>query len=164
MTLEALVLPVSNGMKKYAWIFGIMAVALLLFGGSWLSGRLAGQDRGSENPIIAKKGLHWHSKLAISIRGENIVIPPNIGLGAVHNPIHTHDEDPDVIHMEFDGIVRQDNLRLKEFFKVWNKQLSVTCLLDECGGVVTMRVNGIESTELGEHVMQDGEKIELFYQ
>ncbi|MEK7134398.1 MAG: hypothetical protein AAB805_00140 [Patescibacteria group bacterium] len=151
-------------MKKYTWLFGVIAVALLLFGGSWFSGRLADKDGGSENPIIAKKGLHWHSKLSLTARGENVVVPPNIGLGAVHNPIHTHDEESDVIHMEFEGIVRQDNVRLKEFFKVWNKQLSAACLLDECGGVVTMRVNGATSTEFGEHVMGDGERIELFYE
>ncbi len=151
-------------MKKYAWVIGIAGIVLILFGGSWLSGRLTQEDGGGENPIIAKKGLHWHTKLSLTVRGENVVVPANIGLGAVHNPIHTHDEEPDVIHMEFGGVVRQDDLRLKKFFEVWNKQLSATCLLDECGGTVTMRVNGATSTELGEHAMKDGDKVELFYQ
>lgn len=150
-------------MKKYVWVFGVAAIALLLFGGSWFSGKLAGQDEGSENPIIAKKGLHWHSKISIAVRGQNVPVPANIGLGAVHNPIHTHD-DPGVIHMEFDGAVRQDNTRLQKFFEAWNKQLSATCLLDECGGTVTMRVNGVPNTELGDYIMKNKDTIEISYE
>mgnify|MGYP001582295965 FL=1 len=150
-------------MKKYTWLFGIVAIALLLWGGSWLSLRLGEQGSSGENPILAKKGLHWHSKISIAVRGQNVPVPANIGLGAVHNPIHTHD-DPGVIHMEFDGAVRQNDTRLQKFFEAWNKQLSATCLLDECGGTVTMRVNGVPNTELGDYIMKNKDTIEISYE
>jgi len=148
-------------MKKYSWVIGIIGIAVLLFGGTWLSSRLSDGGATDDNPNISTRGIHWHSKLTITIRGEQIAIPANIGLGTIHNPIHTHTDEPEVIHMEFDGIVKQDNLRLKRFFEIWNKQLSETCLLDECGGTVTMRVNGVENTELGEYIMQDGDEIDI---
>lgn len=67
--------------------------------------------------IISRRGLHWHAKLLIDINGQKQVIPANIGIGVSHNPIHTHSADG-VIHMEMPRLVRQDDLRLSQFFNV----------------------------------------------
>ncbi len=109
--------------------------------------------------VISKQGLHWHSTLVISVKGEKLEIPANIGLGAVHNPIHTHVEDAPagVIHMEFGGLVRKDDTKLGGFFKAWNKDIK------SFGPNMKMTVNGIESTEFENYKMQDGDKIELRY-
>lgn len=110
--------------------------------------------------VISTNGLHWHSALAIYVKGEQIEIPANIGLGAVHNPIHTHVEDaPDgVIHLEFGGFVRKDNTKLGEFFKAWEKDIT------SFGSNMKMTVNGVENTEFENYFMQDGDKIELRYE
>ena len=80
-------------------------------------------DQGDPTEVISRNGLHWHSTLLIYVKGEKMEIPANIGLGAVHNPIHTHVEDAPagIIHLEFSGLVRNSNTRLDEFFKAWNK-------------------------------------------
>lgn len=51
-----------------------------------------------------------------------MVIPPGIGLGATHKPVHTHDEysATGTIHMEFGGLVKKSDIQLGEFFKNWD--------------------------------------------
>ena len=70
------------------------------------------QANGSE--IIAKSGLHWHVNLSIIIKGEKQEIPANIGIGAIHQPIHTHETDG-VIHLEFSGPVREKDIVMGKF-------------------------------------------------
>jgi len=115
--------------------------------------------------IISRNGLHWHAKLTIVINGKEEAIPPEIGLGAVHNPIHTHEEDR-VIHMEFPGLVRRDDLALGQFFKVWKKDFSAQCIFEQCNGsegAVKMLVNGHESAEFAQYQMKDNDEIEIMY-
>lgn len=86
--------------------------------------------------------------------GERQDIPANLGIGAVHNPIHTHDASG-VIHLEFQGVVRTDDMKFGRFFKIWGKNFM------EFGSSVKMTVNGEKNTELGNYIMQDKDKIEL---
>ncbi|MDP3784460.1 MAG: hypothetical protein Q8R12_00010, partial [bacterium] len=102
-------------------------------------------------------GLHWHPELAIFVKGEKQEIPANLGIGAVHNPMHTHDSSG-VIHLEFQGVVRKDDLKLGHFFQVWGKDFM------ELGSTVKMTVNGEENTELQDYIMKDSDKIELRYE
>lgn len=110
-----------------------------------------------EEEILSRSGLHWHPELAIFVKGEKVEMPTNIGLGAVHNPIHTHDPSG-VIHLEFPGVVRKDNVKLVRFFEVWGKDFM------EFGSSIRMAVNGEENIELQNYVMKDGDKIELRYE
>ena len=110
-----------------------------------------------EEEILSRSGLHWHPELAIFVNGEKIEIPANLGIGAVHNPMHTHDSSG-VIHLEFQGVVRKDDLKLGRFFEVWNKDFM------ELGSFVKMTVNGEENAELQNYDMRDGDKIELRYE
>lgn len=119
-----------------------------------------------EKEILSSSGLHWHADVSIKIKGENIEIPTDIGIGATHNPIHTHD-NTGKLHLEFGGVVRKSDLELGKFFSVWGKTFSDGCLLDKCNGPdgrLTMLVNGATSTEYQKHSMQDGEKIELIFE
>lgn len=116
--------------------------------------------------IIARAGIHWHPHLTIRIRGEEIVFPAGIGLDGAHLPVHTHDPDG-IIHLEFSGTVREDDIRLKRFFEIWGKSFSRECILDACvsqEGAVKIFVNGKSSEEYGEYIMQDGDKIEIIYE
>lgn len=127
---------------------------------------IASQTQTPEGDVLTKRGLHWHPELTITIEGVQQEIPTNIGIGAVHNPIHTHD-DSGQIHLEMQGLVTKDDIRLGRFFQVWGKPFSATCVLDVCNGpdgTLRMLVNGSASTEFDAYIMQDKDKIELIYE
>lgn len=134
------------------WIVGITILVTSLF--VWSR---ALQD--SDPSILSRNGLHWHSELAMYIKGEKKEIPANIGLGVVHQPVHTHDDgDQGIIHMEFQGLVRKEDITLGQFFKSWGKDIR------SFGGAMKMTVNGQENTEYENYIMQDKDKIELRYE
>ena len=136
-----------------------IALIVIIIGGSigafvWY---LATRPPIPEGEILSRNGLHWHPELAIFVNGEKQEIPANLGIGAVHNPMHTHDSSG-VIHLEFQGVVRKDDLKLGRFFEVWGKDFM------ELGSTVKMTVNGEEKAELQNYIMKDGDKIELRYE
>lgn len=131
-------------------IISIVAV-LALAGGAWSSRQL--EDSGG-NPVIARNGLHRHATLSIVVDGVKQDLPQNIGLAGAHQPIHTHDPD-NVVHLEMSGMVRQNDLMLREFFRVWGRSM------ESFGTLERMTVNGTESTTYGAYVMEDGDAIEL---
>jgi len=131
----------------------IIGIVVLLAGGIYWSKSLQSKDL----DIISTKGLHWHPTLEIFVRGETVEIPPNIGLGAVHNPVHTHDDLP-VIHLEFNGIVRKEDTKLKKFFEIWGKDMK------SFGESYTITVNDESNTDLENYEMKDGDKIIINYQ
>ncbi|MBX4211592.1 MAG: hypothetical protein KW806_02255 [Candidatus Yanofskybacteria bacterium] len=68
-------------------------------------------------------GMHIHPHVEISIKGKNIPIPANVGIDAnCMHPIHTHDASG-TLHLEF--LTKRD-VKMGEFFKIWNKQFSST--------------------------------------
>lgn len=111
----------------------------------------------SDLDIVSKNGLHAHPELEIYVKGQKVTIPENIGLTGVEKPIHTHGDLP-LIHLEFPGTVTRDDIRLKEFFKVWGKDFY------SFGTTVTMTVNGEPNTELGNYEMHDKDNIVLNYE
>lgn len=149
-------------LKEYFPYLVLLAGILGLF---WLMG----SQNTASGRIIATQGIHWHSRLLITVNGVSEEIPADIGLEtAIHNPIHTHDEDAKdgVIHMEFSGLVTEDNLKLKNFFKVWKKQFTELCIFDNCSeapGKVTMEVNNRPDDSFGEYSMKDDDIIEISF-
>ena len=97
-----------------AFLIATGVVILLLVGSFWWSGNI----QSNEPDIISTTGIHWHPELEIFVEGEKIEIPQNTGLIGKHSPIHTHEDLP-IIHLEFEGIVRKDDVRLSRFFEVW---------------------------------------------
>lgn len=111
-----------------------------------------------ESDIVSRSGFHWHPELAIYVKGEKQEFPPNIGIGAVHQPIHTHDDATQgIVHLEFQDLVRKQDIMLGQFFKSWGKDIQ------SFGTDIKMTVNGQENAELGNYIMQDKDKIELRY-
>ena len=140
-------------MKKIAtkwWIIGTVILIVGLFG--W-SKYLQSNDPNT----LARNGLHWHPELTIYVKGEKIEIPQNIGIGAVHQPMHTHDDLP-IIHLEFSGVVKEKDATLGNFFRIWGKDIR------SLGTNVKMTVNGKENMEFENYIMQDKDKIELRYE
>ena len=143
---------IMKRMVKTAFVVVIIVGSIIAF--VWY---LATRPSIPEGEILSRSGLHWHHELAIFVKGEKQEIPANIGIGVTHNPVHTHDSSG-VIHLEFPGLVRGDDVKLGRFFKVWDRDLMTF------GRSVRMIVNGEENVELQNYRMKDGDKIELRYE
>ncbi|PIR84036.1 hypothetical protein COU18_01360 [Candidatus Kaiserbacteria bacterium CG10_big_fil_rev_8_21_14_0_10_51_14] len=138
-----------KNIKTKWWIIGVVVLIVALIGWSKVL-------QSSDPAVVAQGGIHWHPQLEIFVKGEKIEIPQNIGLGAVHKPMHTHDDLP-IIHLEFGGVVREKDLMLENFFRNWGKDMR------SFGANMRMTVNGVENTEFENYMMRDGDKIELRY-
>ena len=139
--------------KNTLLILGVVVV----IGGLLLWSQLAQK---SDDSVLAQNGLHWHPTLTIYQDGVAQALPANIGLGAVHAPMHTHDEDvaDGVVHLEFSGVVHKDETRLGVFFTSWGKDLPTAF-----GTLESMKVNGVKNTEYADYHLKEGDKVELYY-
>ena len=150
--------------EKFFWLsFSALIVLGAISGLTWL---IKNQAPRLESEIIARNGIHWHPELSIKILGQKMEIPVNIGLGITERPIHTH-EDTGIIHLEFSGFVRKDDIRLGEFFKVWGKTFHKDCIFDKCSGPegqLKMLVNGESNSEFEDYIMRDKDKIEIIFE
>ncbi len=147
----------------------VVATVVIIVGGIFLVTRNNSQEADvSDEQIISRKGIHWHPKLIINIKGQKQEIPANIGIGTVHQPIHTHEDAKDgVLHMEMKGLVTKGETQIGNFFRVWGKEFNSNCILDYCsgsGGVVKILINGQENEEFENYLMKDGDKIEIRYE
>ena len=156
--IEAAELRMSKERSKKSLKWAIVISALILISTGLYFFVKSGQSKNEDNPIISRNGIHWHSELAIYVKGEKQSLPANIGIGAVHEPVHTHDDsDKGVVHLEFQGTVREKDATLGQFFKNWNKDMKAF------GSNIRMTVNGKDNFDFENYVMQDKDKIELFY-
>lgn len=140
-------------------IGGIVVVTLIiLVGGVLLVSRQSSEETSiPEDQIISRNGLHWHPELAIYIKGQKQEITKDIGIGTIHQPLHTHDTSG-TIHMEMKGLITKDETRLGNFFKIWGKEFNFG------GQNIKMAVNGQENNEFENFLMKDGDKIEIRYE
>lgn len=72
--------------------------------------------------ITAENHIHIHDYLRITIEGQDVVIPANVGILPAHNcteAMHTHDSSG-IIHIELAASDANNNFTLGQFFKVWN--------------------------------------------
>lgn len=76
------------------------------------------QDRIERAGLREGGAEHVHPKLALSVRGKSVPVPANMGLGAQHAPMHTHDPDG-VMHVE-----GEPDPMLAEFMAVWGVRLT----------------------------------------
>jgi len=146
----------------------IIVISIIVFAGLIYWSKVL---ESNDPDIISIKGLHWHPVLEIAVQGKKVEIPANLGIGQTYkglptfNPqmsmtdIHTHDDvSSGIIHLEFTGIVRKENIQLKNFFRIWGKDIN------SFGTNPRMTINGEPSTLFGEYEMKDGEKIVLNYE
>lgn len=150
----------SRFIKKNAILFCIIAIIGL---GVWYIISLPPIPEGD---IISRTGIHWHPELSIIIQGKKQEIPANIGLGVVEKPIHTHDSTGQ-IHLEFQGLVRKNDIKLGKFFDVWGKKFNRNQIFDYANGnegIIKMFVNGKPNEEFENYIMNDKDKIEIRYE
>lgn len=142
--------------KVVVWGLGGILSLVLIGGGVWY---IATRPPVPESDIVSKNGFHWHPELTIYVKGVKQEIPENIGIGATHKPIHTHDDsDKGIVHMEFKGRVLKQDTTLGQFFKNWGKDMR------SFGANMKMTVNGQENTVYENYIMRDKDKIELRYE
>ena len=149
-------------------LMSVFILVIILLVGRWIYFSVK-NSRSVNNPvddIISKEGIHWHSQLSIEIKGVKQEIPKDIGIAINHQSIHTH-EDNGTIHMEMSGLVRKNDTRLSEFFRIWGKKFDSNCIFDTCQspeGKVKLLVNGKENNEFQNYLMRDGDKIEIKFE
>ena len=150
-------------------IGGVVAITVIILVGAvfWLS--KDSSNGASEDQIITRTGLHWHPKLTIMIGGQKQELADGIGLGAVHQKMHTHTEDfkEGVMHMEMQGLVTKDDTKLGKFFQVWGKDFNSRKILDKeatMEGQIKMTVNGSDNKEFENYMMKEGDNIEVRYE
>lgn len=142
--------------KITSWSLGSGTIVALIGGLVWY---VATRPPIPESDIVSRSAFHWHPELTIYVKGEKQEIPENIGIGAVHQPIHTHDDSGQgVVHMEFQGMARKQDITLGQFFKNWGKDIRTF------GANMRMIVNGEENAEYENYVMKDKDRIELRYE
>ncbi len=142
--------------KIMSWGLGGSLFIALIGGIVWY---IATRPPIPESDIISRNTLHWHPELIIYVKDKKQEIPMNIGIGAIHQPIHTHDDnDQGIIHLEFQGLTRKQDIMLGQFFKNWGKDIR------SFGVNMKMTVNGEKNTEYENYIMRDNDKIELRYE
>lgn len=154
--------------EKKVILTGAIITVLFVFGAVFLLSKSGNPDI-PEDQIVSRDGLHWHPKLSIYIKGEKRELEDGIGLGAVHQPMHTHTEDykNGVAHMEMQGVVIKDKTKLGNFFRIWGKPFSATKLLDvesTESGAIKMTVDGKENSEFENYEMKDRDNIEIRFE
>lgn len=129
--------------------------------------------------IISQQGIHWHPELAITIKGEKQPIHANIGTGMQYagypqydsmmmmTNMHTHDASGKIHWEVMQGPVKQDDIRLSQFFTVWGKKFTSSCIFENCNGPegrVKFKVNGKDNADFDNYLVKDGEKIEIIFE
>lgn len=151
---------------KVILIGGVLTV-LLVVGAIFLLTKQSEQEASvSEDQVVSRRGIHWHPTLTILIKGEKQEITPNIGIGGIHQPIHTHDNSG-TLHLEVSGLVTKDETKLGRFFRIWGKEFNPNCIFDKCNGsegTVKMFVNSQENKDFENYQMKDGDNIEIRYE
>jgi len=148
---------------------GILMIIVIIGISFLLTNNSSSSTSVPNDQIVAQNGLHWHPKLTVYIKGEKQEFTDSIGLGAVHQKMHTHAEDykDGVVHMEMQGVVIKDETRLGNFFRIWGKEFNSTQLFDNKNsseGTVKMAVNGKENKDFENYQMRDGDNIEIRYE
>ena len=151
---------------KIILIGGILTVLLVVGAVFFLTKQSEQEASVPEDQVVSRRGIHWHPNLTILIKGEKQEITPNIGMGGIHQPIHTHDNSG-TLHLEVSGLVTKDETMLGRFFRIWGKEFNSNCIFDKCNGsegTVKMTVKGQENKEFENYQMKDGDNIEIKYE
>lgn len=127
---------------------------------------------------VSAAGIHWHPEISISIKGQRQPIPANIGIGMqyagrpLYDPMmmmtnmHTHDGSGQIHWEVMEGPVKEDDVRLKQFFAVWGKTFTRECIFEYCNGpdgTLSMKVNGQDNLDFENYLVKDTDKIEIIF-
>ena len=166
MRRALIVIPIVLGLGLAGWLYTRPA-------------QTSHNPKPSNSDIVSKDGIHWHPHLAIYIKGQQQVIPANIGIGQQYSSskwydsmmdmtdFHTHDSSGELHWEVMQGPVTKEHVQLKAFFEVWGKTFNSTQILDAKNGpdgTVRMTVNGHPNTEFENYQVKDKDQIEIRYE
>lgn len=127
-------------------------------------------DRRSEAGVAvmsdpAQGGEHIHPVLSVYVNGEQVAVPPNIGIDPAQPPdqmagLHTHDPTG-TIHIE-----NAVDPTLGQFFEIWGVPFSAQHLgphQNRGAEKVRMWVDGQPSRAFGDLGLEDGQQIVIAY-
>lgn len=150
--------------KYYLILLGlVLTVGILIWGRFNQKSQI---EKTGNGELVSASDLHWHPHIKIFVKGEERVIPANIGIGAAYvsdpqynsimgmTEIHTHD-DSGKIHLEMAGPVTKDEIRTSNFLWIWGRKFP---------GTARLTVNGLEIKEADFYLMQDNDQIEIKYE
>lgn len=105
---------------------------------------------------------HYHTTVFIYYLGEQMNIPPGIGLeGDCIHPVHTHD-DTNLVHVDYPS---KYPFTLGDFFKTWgyifNKHQFANIRTFD-GYTIRMEVNGREEKSFDKYVIRDKDRIAIY--
>ncbi|MDP3728918.1 MAG: hypothetical protein Q8R18_05725 [bacterium] len=154
--------------KTWLWFGGIIGVAFIIY----IIWTAAGNSQNCATAPVTEINIgdhknilsHIHQTLTITVNGEQIIIPANIGiLSGIMRPIHTHDSSGK-IHVE--GPCQRD-FTLEEFFDLWGQTFTEDCIMENCideTHTLKMYVNGVETTLFGDYILKADDEIEIIYE
>ena len=151
-----------NQSKPFWTISSLLIVIVILFFWSWFSNPnrevIAKWKQAGVNCLAAheKAGQHIHQHLFIRVDGEEEGIPVDTGIvrGCMAE-VHVHEEAGE-LHVE--TVDPAKKITLGQFMTVYGKSLT------RAGYRVTLKVDAVPSTKLGDLVLEDGQTIELDYE
>jgi len=110
------------------------------------------------------QGFHIHPVLTIVVNGENVPVPPNIGIRQTcMTVLHTHTPDG-VIHVESP---EKRDFTLADFFAVWEQPFSKDEILTykaDATHRVRITVDGKEVDTYENTILKDAEQIVISYE
>lgn len=151
------------------WLFPFVGIVLIVWFSFWL---ISGEE------TYTRGDVHWHAGLVLTVCGENVPLPQPLGVNdKVHGEpfvgtplMHLH-QGP-LIHVE-GVIVNKEDITLGKFMKVIGLNFKDDELLDKKNGVVCLNgkqgrvrllVDGTESLELSQKIIQDDENYEIRFE
>ena len=115
-----------------------------------------------ECPGHREGNIHYHATVLIYYLGEQMTIPPGVGLeGDCIHPVHTHDET-NLVHVDYP---KKYPFTLGDFFNRWGyifnkKQFANIRTFD--GYTIRVEVNGKENKEYERYVLKDKDRIRIY--
>lgn len=140
---------------------------------------LQGKKLETSGDLISTEGIHWHPELTITIKGEKQVIPSDIGMGMQfagypqYDPMmmmtnmHTHDDSGQLHWEAMNGPVKKGDVKLSQFFAIWGKKFTNSCIFDYCNGPqgrLIFKVNGQDNQDFDNYLVKDKDRIEIIFQ
>lgn len=108
--------------------------------------------------------FHEHATLLMTIDGEPVAVPANIGVGETSiAELHTHDTSG-TLHLEASGKITDGSFDLGHFFDTWGVALDENCVGDHCkpDATIAFTVNGEPYTgNPREIALRDGVEIQI---
>lgn len=169
--------------KKHIIVTAVIAIALIgigillaKYGNKPIENMAPTSFTGSDEEVVSEQGIHYGPKLSITVRGKNIEIPANVGMGAEYSQsrfydsmmsmtnVHTHDASGELHWEVMEGPVKKGHVKLSVFFEIWGQPFNANQILEYTKSEtekITMTVNGQPNTDFENYIVKDGDKIEI---